>query len=76
MDFRGDLMATMTREEIRMKGIDALRKALKPSEFLRFFQEYEKGNGDYTRDRGKILGLEGETVDSLAEKIHKSHPER
>lgn len=46
----------LTQAEIRRLGIEALTKALGPAGMARFMQQFEKGSGDYTRDRDKILG--------------------
>ena len=44
-------MSTATLHEINVKGIEALKKALEPIELVRFFQQYDKGNGNYTEER-------------------------
>lgn len=51
-------------------GIEALTKALRPAGMARFMQQFEIGNGDYTRDREKILG------DPTVEEIFASLEER
>jgi hypothetical protein len=37
--------------QIRKSGLEALYKALGPIGMIRFLQQYETGEGDYTRDR-------------------------
>jgi len=46
----------LTQAEIRRLGIEALAKALGPAGMARFMHQFEKGSGDYTRDRDQILG--------------------
>ena len=41
--------------EIQRRGLEALSRELGPEELIRFFQLYEMGEGDYTRDRHKWL---------------------
>ena len=45
----------MTMDEIRKAGIDALVKSLGPVGMIRFMQQFEKGKGDYTKEREKLL---------------------
>jgi len=40
-----------TLEEIRRNGLDALRKRLGKAGMIRFLQQFEKGEGDYARER-------------------------
>jgi len=37
--------------DIRKKGLEALYKNLGPLGMVRFLQQYETGEGDYTRER-------------------------
>ncbi|MBC6474791.1 MAG: hypothetical protein GDA48_19945 [Hormoscilla sp. GM102CHS1] len=46
----------LTLEQIITLGIDALAESLGPAGMRRFMEQFEKGSGDYTRDRDKILG--------------------
>lgn len=46
---------TKTPEEVRRAGLEALEKSLGPAGMVRFIQLFEKGKGNYTRDRGKWL---------------------
>jgi hypothetical protein len=43
----------LTVEQIRTRGLEALRKSLGRAGMVRFLQQFEKGNGDYTKDRRK-----------------------
>ena len=43
----------LTTEQIRTRGLAALREALGRAGMVRFLQQFEQGSGDYTRDRRK-----------------------
>jgi len=51
--------------EIKHKGLDALKKALGPAGAARFIQQYEKGNGDYTKEKYRSAGLTLAEIDRL-----------
>ena len=40
-----------TLEEIRLRGLDALRKELGRAGMIRFLQQFDTGRGDYAKDR-------------------------
>ena len=42
---------TPTLEEIRRRGVEALRRELGRAGMIRFLQQFETGSGDYARDR-------------------------
>jgi hypothetical protein len=42
---------TRTLDEIRRKGLEALRRELGPAGMVRFLQQFEAGSGDYARAR-------------------------
>lgn len=42
---------TMTLNEIRHIGLEALSRELGPVGLIRFLQQFETGRGDYTRER-------------------------
>ena len=46
---------TMSAFAIRKKGIEALAKSLGPVGMARFFQQFENGDGNYTKERQKLL---------------------
>ena len=46
---------TMSPMEIWQTGLDSLSRDLGPVGMVRFLQMFEKGQGDYTRDREKWL---------------------
>lgn len=41
----------MTPEEIRNAGLEALERELGVLGMVRFLQQFEKGSGDYTKER-------------------------
>jgi hypothetical protein len=47
---------TLNPAELRSAGCKALADALGPLGMARFLRQFEQGNGDYTRDRKKLLG--------------------
>jgi hypothetical protein len=51
-------VSKMTPEEIRRHGMAALNDALGPVGMARFLQQFERGDGDYTRDRHQWLPQE------------------
>ena len=56
-----------TLAELRRAGIDALEKALGPVGMARFLQQFDPGQGDYTAERGRILG--NPSVDEVMDEI-------
>lgn len=60
---------TMTLEQIRLTGLEALCRELGPVGMVRFLQQFETGLGDYSVERHRWLDqLEVETI---AEKIRQ-----
>ncbi len=47
---------TMTINELRKAGIEALVKTLGPLGMARFLQQFDPGKGDYTKEREQWLG--------------------
>lgn len=41
----------LTLEEIRQRGLEALRRELGPAGMVRFLQQFETGSGDYAKER-------------------------
>lgn len=67
-------MQTMTREQIRNNGLEALARELGPTGMVRFLQQFETGSGDYSEDRhGWLDGLD---VEAIARKIKEERKER
>jgi hypothetical protein len=59
----------LTLEQIRTRGLKALSRELGPVGLVRFLQQFETGQGDYTAERYQWLGTP--TVQELAEEIEK-----
>ena len=59
----------MRIDEIQKAGLDALVKSLGPDGMIRFLQQFDSGNTDYTKDRHKWLG--SQDVDSIFDAIRK-----
>jgi hypothetical protein len=49
-------MTTMTLEQVRTKGLQALADELGPVGMVRFLQQTETGRGDYSRERHTRIG--------------------
>ncbi len=63
----------MSPNEIRNRGLEALSEALGPLGMIKFLEQFEIGDGDYTKEREKWLGdLELDTIaDEITEKRKK-----
>lgn len=59
----------ITPAQIRSKGIRALVEALGPVGMARFFQQFDIGNGDYTKERERWL--RGITLDDALREIKR-----
>jgi hypothetical protein len=59
----------MTMEQIRTVGLEALARRLGPAGMVRFLQQFETGQGDYTTLRRTLF--RHETVRSIAARIQK-----
>jgi hypothetical protein len=64
----------MTPEELRLAGLDALRRELGPVGMVRFLQQFATSAGDYSRERHQWL--DGWTLDALAEAIARQRRSR
>ena len=58
---------TATLEQIRLRGLKALSKELGPVGLVRFLQQFETGEGDYTSERH--AWLDGVTLDELLQDV-------
>jgi len=58
---------TLSVPEIRREGLKALLERLGPDGTLRFLQQFDPGQGDYTRDRR--AWLDGVTLDEILKQI-------
>lgn len=59
----------MTLEQVRMVGLKALARDLGSVGMVRFLQQFEMGQGDYTAERHTWLGKR--TVRELVEEIER-----
>ena len=59
---------TMTLEDIRRKGYEALVRELGPVGMIRFLQQFETGRGDYTQERHDWLT---ESLEEIVEVIRE-----
>lgn len=59
----------MTQEKIRQEGLKALASKLGPVGMVRFLQQFETGQGDYSAERHSLL--KDIDVDTLAKQIIK-----
>lgn len=46
---------TITLEQLRVRGIDALNRELGSLGMVRFLQQFEMGHGDYSKERHEML---------------------
>ena len=60
---------TMTLEQVRQTGLQALSRDLGPVGLVRFLQQFETGNGDYTTERHGWLG--DPTVRDISQQIEQ-----
>jgi len=62
---------TLTLYEIRTVGFEALLRELGPAGAIRFLQQYESGQGDYTRNRKKLLPKKSARSGEIGRQIMK-----
>nr|MDO8114244.1 hypothetical protein [Candidatus Sigynarchaeota archaeon] len=62
-------MTTLSPQELRMKGIKILSDALGPVEMARFLMQFDKGQGDYTKERHEWL--DKYSIDEISEELRK-----
>jgi hypothetical protein len=65
---------TLSLSEIRTIGFEALIRELGPAGAIRFIQQYESGQGDYTRDRKKLLPKK--SIREIGSEITKARPSK
>lgn len=65
---------TMTTEQIRNAGIEALKRELGVSGMVRFLQMFETGRGNYTEERHQWL--DGMTLDEIYTRIQAKRQEK
>lgn len=62
----------LTLEEIRQKGLQALRRELGQAGMIRFLRQFETGKGDYARERREwVDGMSLEQLRQLTESKRK-----
>lgn len=64
----------LTDAQIRTRGLEALHRELGPSGVIRFLWQFERGCGDYSKERHTWVGEQ--SVDALAEEIRKRRRSR
>ena len=64
---------TMTPEQIRLAGLEALARELGPVGMVRFLRQFETGQGNYPEERREWLGQMD--VQTLAERIRQKRKE-
>ncbi len=60
---------TMSLEQIRIAGMEALARELGIVGMVRFLQQFETGHGDYSRDRHKWL--DDQDVEDIVKRIRE-----
>lgn len=55
-------MSIKTLHQIQQEGLEVLVDKLGPDDAIRFLHIYEQGNGDWTKDRKKILEHDPEKI--------------
>lgn len=60
---------TMSLEQIRIAGMEALARELGMVGMIRFLQQFETGHGDYSKDRHKWL--DDQDLDTIVKRIQE-----
>ena len=63
------MATTVTLEQVRVAGYQALSRELGPVNLVRFLQQFESGCGDYTRERSEWL--DQYTVEEIAREVER-----
>ena len=61
--------------EIRQIGLQALKEALGPVGMVRFIQQYENGNGDYTKEKYHQPDYSVEEIDLILKNLSQRNPQ-
>lgn len=61
----------MSLKQIREVGLEVLTKALGPAGMVRFLQQFERREGDYTKNREKWL--KGISLQSILKEIKRKY---
>ena len=67
-------MKSMTFEQVRHNGLAALRRELGVVGMVRFLQSFERGQGDYSLERRKLLA--GKSLGDIVGEIVRSRKNR
>ena len=59
----------LTLEQLRLKGLEALRRELGQAGMIRFLLQFENGSGDYAKERH--AWVDGTTLDQIRSKLSK-----
>jgi hypothetical protein len=62
-------MKTMSPQVMRIKDIKILSDALGPVEMARLLMQFDKGQGDYTKERHELL--DKYTIDEISAELRK-----
>ena len=60
---------TMSLEQIRIAGMEALARELGIVGMIRFLQQFETGHGDYSKDRHEWL--DNQDLDTIIKRIEE-----
>lgn len=60
---------TMSLEQIRIAGMEALARELGIVGMIRFMQQFETGHGDYSKDRHQWL--DDQDLDTIVKRIQE-----
>ena len=60
---------TMSLEQIRIAGMEALARELGVVGMVRFLQQFETGHGDYSKDRHEWL--DNQDLDTIVKRIQE-----
>ncbi|GAB4545827.1 MAG: hypothetical protein Fur002_20280 [Anaerolineales bacterium] len=60
---------TMSLEQIRIAGMEALARELGVVGMVRFLQQFETGHGDYSKDRHQWL--DDQDLDTIVKRIQE-----
>lgn len=65
---------TMSLEEIRITGMEALARELGIVGMIRFLQQFETGHGDYSKDRHQWL--DNQDMSSVIKRIQERQQQK
>ncbi len=65
---------TMSLEQIRVAGMEALARELGIVGMIRFMQQFETGHGDYSKDRRQWL--DDQDLDTIIKRIQEKRGSR